>query len=68
MISSMPRMMLGRLSQAERSTFRWGGGDHRRIESSGGGVHVLEDAGHWVHSDNPEGLVEIMRPSFSNRT
>ena len=54
--------------RAERSTFRWGGGDHRRIESSGGGVHVLEDAGHWVHSDNPEGLVEIMRPSFSNRT
>lgn len=26
-------------------------------------LHKL-DAGHWVHSENPEGLIEIMRPYF----
>ena len=23
-------------------------------------LHVLEDAGHWVHVDNPEGLMEML--------
>jgi len=50
--------------KAERSTFRWGGADHHRIESNGAQVHMLEDAGHWVHTDNPEGLLEIMKSSF----
>ncbi|KAK6270431.1 hypothetical protein POUND7_007536, partial [Theobroma cacao] len=32
----------------------------------GGGVemHVLEDAGHWVHADNPDGLFRILSFSF----
>eukprot|EP00213_Chloropicon_mariensis_P007479 CAMPEP_0197477160 /NCGR_PEP_ID=MMETSP1309-20131121/14339_1 /TAXON_ID=464262 /ORGANISM="Genus nov. species nov., Strain RCC998" /LENGTH=382 /DNA_ID=CAMNT_0043017963 /DNA_START=182 /DNA_END=1330 /DNA_ORIENTATION=- len=52
--------------RAERSTFRWAGADHHRIETNGAQVHMLEDAGHWVHSDNPEGLVKIMKQSFSS--
>jgi len=50
--------------RAERSTFRWAGADHHRIESNGAQVHVLENAGHWVHTDNPEGLLRIMKSSF----
>jgi len=51
--------------KAERSTFRWAGADHHRIESTGASVHVLKNAGHWVHSDNPDGLLRIMQSSFS---
>ena len=51
--------------KAERSTFRWAGADHHRIERNGANVHLLEDAGHWVHSDNPDGLVQIMQASFN---
>lgn len=28
-------------------------------------VHVLKNAGHWTHIDNPEGLIEIMENSFN---
>lgn len=24
--------------------------------------HVLENAGHWLHTDNPNGLIAIMAP------
>lgn len=27
-------------------------------------VHVLPKAGHWVHVDNPKGLVQIMAPKL----
>merc|ERR1739848_910315 len=50
--------------RAERSTFRWAGADHHRIERNGAQVHLLEDAGHWVHTDNPDGLLRIMKSSF----
>lgn len=36
--------------------------------SSGNGGHlhtyVLSNAGHWVHVDNPQGLMDMMLPSF----
>jgi pimeloyl-ACP methyl ester carboxylesterase len=28
-------------------------------------LHLLRESGHWVHVDNPEGLFEILAPSFS---
>ncbi|CAM8926928.1 unnamed protein product [Rhodiola kirilowii] len=50
--------------------------DLRRIHAAeeiaieeGGGVemHVLEDAGHWVHADNPDGLFRILSSSFEGQ-
>ena len=50
--------------RAEHSTFRWSGDDRERLEGSRAEVHLLEDSGHWVHADNPEGLFRIMLKSF----
>ncbi|PSC74655.1 abhydrolase domain-containing [Micractinium conductrix] len=50
--------------KAERSTFRWGGGDEARIRELGHAVHTLPNSGHWVHTDNPDGLFDILAPSF----
>jgi len=27
-------------------------------------VHVLENAGHWLHADNPDGLLKLVVPSL----
>lgn len=29
-------------------------------------VHVLPNAGHWVHVDNPKGLLEIVAPRIAS--
>ncbi|KAK4758462.1 hypothetical protein SAY87_019763 [Trapa incisa] len=59
--------------KAERSLHRWALEDIQRIRAAellapdeGGAVemHVLEDAGHWVHADNPDGLFRILSSSF----
>jgi pimeloyl-ACP methyl ester carboxylesterase len=50
--------------RAEASTFRWGGGAQDRITALGHEVHLLRDSGHWVHSDNPGGLFDILAGSF----
>jgi pimeloyl-ACP methyl ester carboxylesterase len=53
--------------KAEQSSFRWKGGDAERIAALGHHVHLLPDSGHWVHTDNPEGLLDIMRMAFGHR-
>ncbi len=50
--------------RAERSEFRWGGADEALITSLGHHVHLLRNSGHWVHSDNPGGLFDILAPTF----
>lgn len=52
--------------KAERSTFRWGGSDEARIRALGHAVHTLPDSGHWVHTDNPDGLFDILAPAFGH--
>jgi hypothetical protein len=52
--------------KAERSTFRWGGRDEEHIRQLGHPVHLLHGAGHWVHTDNPDGLFDILAPSFGS--
>ncbi|KAH6830558.1 alpha/beta-Hydrolases superfamily protein [Perilla frutescens var. hirtella] len=38
----------------------------RRVDETKGkvSVHVLPNAGHWVHVDNPKGLLEIVAPKI----
>lgn len=51
------------LVRAARSD-RWTPGVLDRLANPPAGsaatLHVLEDAGHWVHADNPEGLLDLM--------
>jgi pimeloyl-ACP methyl ester carboxylesterase len=48
---------------------RWTGEDEARLralaERASISHHVLENAGHWVHTDNPEGLFEALGPSLA---
>ncbi|KAH6806136.1 alpha/beta-Hydrolases superfamily protein [Perilla frutescens var. frutescens] len=39
----------------------------RRVDETKGkvSVHVLPNAGHWVHVDNPKGLLEIVAPKIA---
>ncbi|XP_059452314.1 uncharacterized protein LOC132182957 [Corylus avellana] len=72
-VEVVPRGVHVNFLKAERSLHRWALGDLQRIHAAeelaseeGGGVemHVLEDAGHWVHTDNPDGLFRILSSSF----
>lgn len=50
--------------RAEKSIYRWGGLDGDKIQQLGHDVHVLGNSGHWVHTDNPDGLFDIIRESM----
>ncbi|GMH36557.1 hypothetical protein BSKO_04425 [Bryopsis sp. KO-2023] len=50
--------------RAERSSYRWGGQDKERIKDMGHGIHLLKNSGHWVHTDNPDGLFDIIESSM----
>lgn len=72
-VEDVPRGVHINFLKAERSLHRWAKEDLQRIHvaeeqavEEGGGVemHVLEDAGHWVHADNPDGLFRILSFSF----
>jgi len=52
--------------KAERSAFAWDPAE-AAIRATGHGVHELRESGHWVHTDNPHGLLRILEPSFSAR-
>ncbi|KAI3464286.1 hypothetical protein Pfo_020949 [Paulownia fortunei] len=73
LVEDVPRGVHINFLKAERSLHRWALEDLCRIHvaeeqaaEEGGGVemHVLEDAGHWVHADNPDGLFRILSFSF----
>ena len=53
--------------RAERSAFVWADEDVGRIGTYGGRVHYLANSSHWVHIDNPDGLLEILAPSFERK-
>lgn len=72
-VENVPQGVHCNFLRAERSLHRWAHEDVQRIHlaetlaaSEGAGVemHVLEDAGHWVHTDNPDGLFRILTKSF----
>jgi pimeloyl-ACP methyl ester carboxylesterase len=55
-----------RLVKGDRST-RWTAQDDARLQAAGPHVHTstLENSGHWVHSDNPVGLAELISKSLA---
>ncbi|KAM1014387.1 hypothetical protein ACFX2C_044378 [Malus domestica] len=67
-VEDVPRGVHVNFLKAERSLHGWALGDLQRIhaaeEAGGVEMHVLEDAGHWVHADNPDGLFRILSSSF----
>ncbi|KAK2425839.1 protein ABHD11 [Trifolium repens] len=76
-VEDVPRGVHINFLKAERSLHRWALEDLQRIHvaeevasEEGGGVemHVLEDAGHWVHADNPDGLFRILSSSFQGNS
>lgn len=67
LLESPPQGLSVDFVRAEHSNFRWSGGDAERITALGHAVHFLQDAGHWVHTDNPKGLLKIMEPAFGSR-
>jgi pimeloyl-ACP methyl ester carboxylesterase len=50
--------------RAEHSSWRWAYDDQDLITRYGHAVHLLKNAGHWLHTDNPEGLFKIMKVSL----
>ncbi len=56
--------------RASASAFSWPDVTVDRINAlaegpaAGKGVHMLSPSAHWVHTDNPSGLLEILRPTF----
>ncbi len=40
---------------------RWSDEELARFEQPGLTLHLLPDAGHWVHVDNPDGLLALLR-------
>ncbi|CAM6100859.1 unnamed protein product [Calypogeia fissa] len=63
--------------RAERSLHTWYHADIERIraaertasrEGAGVKLHLLEECGHWVHTDNPDGLFRILTSSDSLAT
>ncbi|CAA7396536.1 unnamed protein product [Spirodela intermedia] len=72
-VEDVPRGVHVNFLKAERSLHRWALEDIQRIhaaeelaaeEGAGVQMHVLEDAGHWVHTDNPDGLFRILSSTF----
>jgi len=64
MLETQPKGLTVEFVRAEQSAFVWTDEDVERITATGARVHVLRDSSHWVHIDNPDGLLEILAPSF----
>ncbi|XP_002983041.2 protein ABHD11 [Selaginella moellendorffii] len=74
LVDNVPEGVHLNFLRAERSLHRWAHEDIQRIddaeasasnEGAGVDLHVLEDSGHWVHADNPDGLFRTLTPSFN---
>lgn len=77
LVENVPQGVHINFLRAERSLHRWAMEDVTRIhaaesvasgEGAGVAYHVLGDAGHWVHTDNPEGLFQMLAPSFGGNS
>lgn len=51
------------IQRLESLANRGGDGDGSEGKFS---IHVLPNSGHWVHADNPKGLLEIIAPKLAS--
>jgi pimeloyl-ACP methyl ester carboxylesterase len=62
-LNALPESLSVHVVRAARSD-RWRSADLARFgDAQAGGdvrLHVLEDAGHWLHVDNPDGLMRLL--------
>lgn len=67
-LEAPPSGVDARLIRGGRSD-RWSADDEARIArieaARPGSTHILEDAGHWLHSDDPDGLLALLLPTLS---
>jgi pimeloyl-ACP methyl ester carboxylesterase len=64
MLEQQPRGLRVHFVRAEHSAFVWTDEVVERLEELGADVHLLPGSSHWVHTDNPDGLVDMMSASF----
>ncbi|KAJ3677943.1 hypothetical protein LUZ60_001746 [Juncus effusus] len=68
LLENPPKQMEINIVRAENSD-RWRPDVVRKLEGLSEEKkvlnHILEKSGHWVHVDNPKGLIEIMAPRFA---
>jgi pimeloyl-ACP methyl ester carboxylesterase len=65
MLEQQPRGLRVHFVRAEHSAFVWTDEVVERLEELGADVHLLPGSSHWVHTDNPDGLVDMMSASFN---
>ncbi|KAL8541355.1 hypothetical protein ACS0TY_002562 [Phlomoides rotata] len=75
LLEHVPKSLEIDIVQAEKSD-RWNADVLQQLESLASkqddeskgkvSVHVLPNAGHWVHVDNPKGLLEIVAPKVAS--
>ena len=66
MLETQPKGLEVDFIRAERSAFVWAEEDVNRLLNTGARIHFLENSSHWVHIDNPNSLLQIMKPSFES--
>ena len=66
MLETQPAGLSLDFVRADKSAFVWTDEDVARIHSTGANVHLLSNSAHWVHIDNPQGLLDILAPSFQH--
>ena len=66
MLEEAPKGLEVDFVRAERSAFVWAEEDVNRLLNTGARIHFLENSSHWVHIDNPNSLLDIMKPSFES--
>ena len=66
MLETQPKGLEVDFIRAERSAFVWAEEDVNRLLNTGARIHFLENSSHWVYIDNPNSLLQIMKPSFES--
>lgn len=65
LLESPPEGLKLNFIRAENSHFPWHKNRNKeRMTSLGHNLYTLENSGHWLHTDNPSGLMKIFKNHF----